>query len=89
MNSVINFVQFENQVISATYRNLMVGARVVLVDVISGDQLASPSPDHFARTQRFAADQAAGLRQARRVRPARPQRARQPRGPERSIFRAP
>jgi hypothetical protein len=42
MNSVINFVEFENQVISATYRNLMIGARVVLVDVTSGDQLVDP-----------------------------------------------
>ena len=42
MISGINFVEFENQVISATYRNLMVGARVVLVDVASGSQLADP-----------------------------------------------
>jgi hypothetical protein len=42
MNSVINFVEFENQVVSATYRNLMVGARVVLVDAASGNQLADP-----------------------------------------------
>jgi hypothetical protein len=42
MHSVINFVEFENQVISATYRNLMIGATVVLVDVTSGNQLADP-----------------------------------------------
>ena len=42
MNSVINFVELENQVISATYRNLMIGARVVLVDAASGNQLADP-----------------------------------------------
>ena len=42
MNSVINFVEFQNQVISATYRNLMIGARVVLVDATSGSQLAEP-----------------------------------------------
>ena len=42
MNSLINFVEFENQVISATYRNLMVGARVVLVDAAGGSQLADP-----------------------------------------------
>jgi len=42
MTSVINFVEFQNQVISATYRNLMIGARVVLVDAISGSQLADP-----------------------------------------------
>lgn len=42
MNSVIHFVEFENQVISATYRNLMFGATVVLVDNGSGDQLDEP-----------------------------------------------
>jgi hypothetical protein len=42
MNSVINFVEFENQVISATYRNLMVGATVVLVDRTSGLELSEP-----------------------------------------------
>ena len=42
MKSAINFVEFENQIISATYRNLMIGARVVLVDVASGNQLADP-----------------------------------------------
>ena len=42
MNSLINFVEFQNQVISATYRNLMIGACVVLVDVTSRNQLADP-----------------------------------------------
>ncbi len=42
MISRINFVEFENQVISATYRNLMFGATVVLVDEASGDQLSDP-----------------------------------------------
>ena len=42
MNSVINFVEFENQVISATYRHLMIGATVVLVDSASGQQLTEP-----------------------------------------------
>ena len=42
MNSAINFVEFENQVVSATYRNLMVGASVVLVDHASGLQLLEP-----------------------------------------------
>jgi hypothetical protein len=42
MNSVINFVEFENRVISAIYRNLMVGAKVVLVDQASGAQLPEP-----------------------------------------------
>ena len=42
MNSVINFVELENRVISATYRNLMVRAKVVLVELASGEQLSSP-----------------------------------------------
>ncbi len=37
----INFVEFENRVISATYRNLMIRAKVVLVEA-SGEQLADP-----------------------------------------------
>jgi hypothetical protein len=42
MNSVITFVEFENQHISAKYRNLMIGATVVLVDNTSGDRLSDP-----------------------------------------------
>jgi hypothetical protein len=42
MNSVINFVELENRVIAATYRNLMIKAKVVLVDRASGEQLADP-----------------------------------------------
>ena len=42
MNSVINFVELENRVISATYRNLMVKAKVVLVEKASGEQLPEP-----------------------------------------------
>jgi hypothetical protein len=42
MNSAINFVELENRIISATYRNLMVKAKVVLVELASGAQLASP-----------------------------------------------
>jgi hypothetical protein len=42
MNSVINFVEFENRVISATYRNLMIRAKVVLVDKTSGEALPDP-----------------------------------------------
>jgi hypothetical protein len=42
MNSIINFVELENRVISATYRNLMVKAKVVLVDNASGEPLADP-----------------------------------------------
>jgi hypothetical protein len=42
MNSVINFVEFDNRVISATYRNLMVRAKVILVDKASGDHLPDP-----------------------------------------------
>jgi hypothetical protein len=56
MNPVINFVEFENRVVSATYRNLMVRAKVVLVDKTSGEQLpepvttiASPAPNGSLR----------------------------------------
>ena len=42
MNSVINFVELENGVISATYRQLMVRAKIVLVGRASGAPLPSP-----------------------------------------------
>jgi hypothetical protein len=42
MKPVINFVELENRVISATYRNLMVRAKVVIVDKTSGEQLSDP-----------------------------------------------
>jgi hypothetical protein len=42
MNPVINFVEYENRVISAIYRNLMVKAKVVLVDKTSGEPLPDP-----------------------------------------------
>ncbi len=42
MNSAINFVELENRIISATYRNLMVRAKVLLVDKESGAALADP-----------------------------------------------
>jgi len=42
MNSVINFIEFENHVISATYCNLMIKAKVVLIDGTSDAQLSDP-----------------------------------------------
>jgi hypothetical protein len=42
MNSVINYVEIENRVISATYRNLMVGAKVMLIDKTSDQPLPDP-----------------------------------------------
>jgi hypothetical protein len=42
MKAVINFVEIDNRVISATYRNLMVKAKVVVVDKTSGEQLGDP-----------------------------------------------
>lgn len=42
MISIINFIEIENRVISAIYRNLMIRAKVVLVDKASGEQLADP-----------------------------------------------
>jgi hypothetical protein len=56
MSSVINFIEFEHQVVSATYRHLMVGAKVVLVDNDKGEALpepvvriASPAPNGSVR----------------------------------------
>ena len=56
MNPFINFVELENRVISATYRNLMVRAKVVLVDKFGDEQLpdpvttiASPAPNGLLR----------------------------------------
>ena len=42
MNPIINFIELENRVISARYRNLMIKAKVVLVDKTSGEQLPDP-----------------------------------------------
>jgi hypothetical protein len=42
MNSSINFVELDNRVVSATYRNLMVRAKVLLVEKESGAVLADP-----------------------------------------------
>jgi hypothetical protein len=56
MHSVINFVELENRVITATYRNLMVRAKVVLVESASGKELSelvttinSPMPNGTLR----------------------------------------
>ncbi len=42
MKPIVYFIQFENRVISATYRNLMIGAKVQLVDKTSGEPLPEP-----------------------------------------------
>jgi hypothetical protein len=42
MNSAVHFVELDNRVISATYRNLMVRAKVLLVDWASGQPLPEP-----------------------------------------------
>ncbi|MDO9062485.1 MAG: hypothetical protein Q7U92_26160 [Bradyrhizobium sp.] len=42
MNSIINYVEIENRVVSATYRNLMIGAKVVLVEKNSDQPLPEP-----------------------------------------------
>jgi len=42
MNPIINFAELENRVISATYRNLMIGAKVVLVNKTTGEHLPDP-----------------------------------------------
>jgi len=53
---MINFVELENRIVSATYRNLMVKAKIVLVDKASGQHLpdpvttiASPVPNGWLR----------------------------------------
>jgi hypothetical protein len=42
MNSIVSFVELDNRVISATYRNLMIKAKVVLVEKASGETLPEP-----------------------------------------------
>ena len=42
MNSAVHFVELDNRVISATYRNLVVKAKVLLVDKASGRPLPDP-----------------------------------------------
>jgi hypothetical protein len=42
MISAIHFVEFENRVVAATYRNLMIKAKVVMVDQTSDAQLPDP-----------------------------------------------
>ena len=42
MISAIHFVEFENRVVAATYRNLMIKAKVVLVDQTNDSQLPDP-----------------------------------------------
>ena len=42
MNSAVYFVELDNRIISATYRNLMVKAKVLLVDNASGRPLPDP-----------------------------------------------
>ena len=42
MNSTINFVELDNRVITATYRKLMIRAKVVLMDKVTGQPLAEP-----------------------------------------------
>jgi hypothetical protein len=49
MNPTVNFVELENRVISATYRNLMVKAKVVLVNKTSGNKY--PIRRHDLRTR--------------------------------------
>jgi hypothetical protein len=42
MNSAIHFVEIDNRIITATYRNLMVRAKVMLVAKASGRPLPDP-----------------------------------------------
>lgn len=42
MQPHINFVELENRVISATYRSLMIGAKIQLVETATGRPLPEP-----------------------------------------------
>jgi hypothetical protein len=42
MHPVIKFIELENRVISAIYRNLMIRAKVMVVDKSSGEPLPEP-----------------------------------------------
>jgi hypothetical protein len=42
MYASVNFVDLENRVITVTYRNLMIRAKVVMIDTSSGRQLPDP-----------------------------------------------
>jgi hypothetical protein len=42
MNSSIHFVELDNRIITATYRNLVIKAKVVLVDTASDRPLPEP-----------------------------------------------
>jgi hypothetical protein len=42
LNSAINFVELANRVVSATYRNLVVKAKLVLVEKASGAESTEP-----------------------------------------------
>lgn len=42
MHPFIDFVELENRVITVKYRNLMIRAKIVLVDRTSGQPLADP-----------------------------------------------
>jgi len=42
MKAVVNLVELESRIISATYRNLTIKAKVVLVEKASGEALPDP-----------------------------------------------
>ena len=42
MNSAVHFVEIDNRIITANYRNLMIKAKVLLVDKASGRPLLDP-----------------------------------------------
>jgi hypothetical protein len=42
MSAIVSFVELENRTVKANYRNLMIKAKVVLVDKISGQPLGDP-----------------------------------------------
>jgi hypothetical protein len=62
---LVNFLELENRVVSATYRNLVIRAKVVLLDEASGEQpVRSHHHDLIAGAERNSADQTVGFDQA-------------------------
>ena len=67
MNSTIAFIELENRVVTATYRNLMNGAKVVLVDMATGSRLPDPIVTIASPVPGLAASSKASLTGAPRV----------------------
>jgi len=83
MNSIINFVELDNRVVSATYRHLMVKAKVVLVEEMSGVQLPDPVTTIVSPLPSGPCGSGFQSRSSRELFPEGAERARRIRGPKR------